>query len=236
MRRVQALAALILLTVMAPPSQAQSLTVSPVTMDLPYGVASTVFVIETGAKEGVATQVRVFRWSQTGGQDKLEKTEDVIVSPPVLTVRGGAPSTIRLVRVAKAPVTGEESYRVLIDQLPDRKSLQAGTVSMTIRQSLPVFFAGEDARPGSLTWKTAMQKGKLVLEAFNGGQTRVKLLKLSVADGKNRELVKNAGLAYVLGGQTRSWELSPAPSGSTLSIKAESDKGPIIASAIAGRG
>lgn len=234
MRRGQALAALTLLTISAP-SQAQSLTVSPVTMDLPYGGTSTVFALETNAKEGVATQVRVFRWSQTDGGDKLEKTEDVIVSPPVLTVRGGAPSTIRLVRVAKTPVAGEESYRVLIDQLPDRKKLQAGTVSMTIRQSLPVFFIGEDARPGSLAWRTVMRKGKLVLEASNAGQMRVKLLKLSVTDGTSRDLVKNDGLAYVLGGQTRSWELSAAPVGKTLSIKAESDKGPIIASAIAGK-
>ena len=80
------------------------------------------------SKEGVAVQARVFRWSQVNGEDKLEKTEDVIISPPVLTVHGGAPSTFRLVRVAKTPVSGEETYRVLLDEIPDRKKLQAGTV------------------------------------------------------------------------------------------------------------
>ena len=136
------------------------------------GAANTVLTLETDNKEGVAVQARVFRWSQADGEDKLEKTEDVVISPPVLTVRGGAPSTLRLVRVAKAAVSGEETYRVLIDEIPDRKNLQAGTVALVVRQSLPVFFDGTDARPGSLTWKAVDRKGKLVLEATNGGQKR----------------------------------------------------------------
>ena len=126
MSRVQAFAALAFLTLAAVPLQAQSLKVSPLMIDLPSGAASTVLTLQTDNKEGVAVQARVFRWSQADGEDKLEKTEDVVVSPPVLTVRDGTPSTIRLVRVAKTPVSGEETYRVLIDEIPDRKKLQAG--------------------------------------------------------------------------------------------------------------
>ena len=217
------------------PSEAQSLKVSPITIDLPSGAASTVLTLQTDKKEGVAVQLRVLRWLQTDGGDQLEKTEDVAVSPPILTVRGGVPSTVRLVRVAKATVSGEETYRLLIDEIPDRKNLQSGNVTFTIRQSLPVFFAGNDTHPGQLTWKAVERKGKLVLEASNAGQKRVKLLKLTVTDEKNRDLVENGGLAYVLGGQTKTWELSGAAAGKTLTIKAESDTGPINASAIAGR-
>lgn len=236
MRRAPAFTAFALLASAAiSPSQAQSLKVSPIMIDLPQGAANSVVTLETDKKEGVAVQARVFRWFQADGEDKLEKTEDVVVSPPVLTVRGGVSSTIRLVRVTKAPVSGEETYRVLLDEIPDRKNLQAGSVALAIRQSLPVFFAGIDARPGSITWRAVERKGKLVLEATNSGQRRVKLLKLAVTDEKNHDLVKNGGLAYVLGGQTRTWELSGAAAGKPLTIKAESDTGPINASAIAGR-
>jgi fimbrial chaperone protein len=218
------------------PSAAQSLNVSPITIDLPSGAASTVLTLQTNKKEGVAVQLRVLRWLQTDGGDQLEKTEDVVVSPPMLNLRGGAPSTVRLVRVAKATVSGEETYRLLIDEIPDRKNLQSGNVTFTIRQSLPVFFAGDDVRAGSLTWKVGERKGKLALEATNGGQKRVKLWALSVTDEQNRPVLKMDGLAgYVLGGQTKTWELSGAAAGKSLTIKAESDKGPINASAIAGR-
>jgi fimbrial chaperone protein len=234
MSRVHALAPLAFLAMSAAPAGAQSMQVSPVTLDLSSAASGSVITLQTQAAEGVVVQARVFRWSQAG-EDKLEKTDDVIISPPVLKLQNGVPSTLRLFRVAKTPVAGEETYRVLIDELPDRKKLQAGTVALTIRQSLPVFFAGADRRPGSLAWKVAEHKGKFVLEATNAGQRRVKLVKLAVTDGESRDLVKNGGLAYVLGGQTKTWELSGAAAGKTLTIKAESDTGPIHASAVAGR-
>ncbi len=189
---------------------------------------------ETDSKEGVAVQARVFRWSQADGEDKLEKTDDVVVSPPVLTVRGGIPSTFRLVRVAKTPEYGEETYRVLIDQIPDRKKLQAGSVALSFvracRFSSPALMRAQVAH-----MESCGAQGEFTLEAANAGQKRVKLTRLAVTDEKNNDLVKNGGLAYVLGGQTKSWELSGAAAGKTLTIKAESDTGPINASAFAGR-
>ena len=218
------------------PSEAQSLKVSPITIDLPQGANSAVVTLEADKKEGVAVQARVFRWSQADGEDKLEKTEDVVISPPMLTIRGGVPSTVRLVRVAKATVSGEETYRLLIDEIPDRKNLQSGNVTFTIRQSFPVFFTGGDVRAGSLAWKVAERMGKLVLEATNGGQKRVKLWALRVTDEQNRPVLKMDGLAgYVLGGQTKSWPIAGQITAKTFSIKAESDTGPVNASAIAGR-
>jgi fimbrial chaperone protein len=236
MNRVQAFGPLAFLaTAVAGPATAQSLQVAPLTIDLQPAATTSILTLHTDSMEGVAVQARVLRWSQASGEDKLEKTEEVVISPPVLTLRNGTPSTLRLVRVAKTPVAGEETYRVLIDELPNRKKLQAGTVALTIRQSLPVFFGGVDVRAGSLAWKVVERRGKLVLEATNAGQKRVKLLKLAVTDDKNHDLVKNGGLAYVLGGQTKTWELSGATAGKTLTIKAESDTGLINASAIAGR-
>jgi len=236
MSRVQTLAPLAFLTTLAAgPAAAQSLQVAPLSIDLPPSATSSVLTLQTDSKEGAAVQARVFRWSQASGEEKLEKTEDVVISPPLLMLRAGTPSTLRLARVTKAPVSGEETYRVIIDEIPDRKKLQAGGVALTVRQSLPVFFAGDDAHQGQLTWRAVDRKGKLVLEATNSGQKRVKLTKLAVIDENNHDLVKNGGLAYVLGGQTKTWELSGAAAGKTLTIKAESDAGPIHASAIAGK-
>ena len=205
-------------------------------MTSPPGTNSSVINLDTDSREGIGIQARVFRWSQTNGEDKLQKTEDLVVSPPVLTILGGTSSMVRLVRVAQAPVSGEETYRVLIDQIPDRKKLQAGTIALAIRQSVPVFFTGLDARPGPLSWRTLERNHALFLEATNAGQKRVKVWKLAVTDDKKRDVVKIDGLAgYVLGGQSKAWPLSEPAAGSTLTIKADSDTGPINATAIAGK-
>ncbi len=155
-------------------AKAQSLTVSPLAADLAPGNVSSVFTLETSEKEGVAVQVRVFRWSQADGADKLEKTDNVVISPPVLTVHAGSPSTLRLVRVAKSPVSGEETYRVLIDQIPDRKKQQAGTIALRITQSLPVFFAGVDAN------FQAHSRGRQ-WNAVTGASSRLRIVDRSVS-------------------------------------------------------
>jgi len=221
--------------------QAQSLRVSPVTIDLPASERSSVISVADASSKPLQVQARVFRWLQKDGRDVLEKTADIVASPPLLTVSKDAGGIIRVVRVTNSPVTGEETYRVLIDEVPSREKLQAGGVTLLIRQSIPIFFSGVDLKPGSVTWRVKREGGKNFLEAVNPGQKRVRLSKLRVTDGQVRQLVNIEGLAgYVLGGQTKSWELPSAkteaiPPGQAITIEALTDAGPINASAIVGK-
>jgi fimbrial chaperone protein len=222
-------------------SQAQSLRVSPVTIEQPASERSVVFNVGNAGSKPLQIQARVFRWSQQGGRDVLEKTADVAVSPPVLSLNENGEGIVRLVRVANTPVTGEETYRILFDELPSREKLQGMGVKLLIRQSIPVFFYGLDRQPGSLTWQTRREGGKTVLEARNQGQKRIRLSKMTVTDAAARQLVSIEGLAgYVLGGQTFAWELPAgeagrAPDGQALNIEAQTDDGPIKASAALGK-
>jgi fimbrial chaperone protein len=216
--------------------QAQSLRVSPVTVDLPVAERSTIFHVANAGSQPLQLQARVYRWIQKGGQDVLEKTSDVVVSPPVLTVSKGADAVIRLVRVTNTPITGEESYRVLIDELPSREKLQGSGVAVLIRQSIPVFFSGLDRQSAALTWRTRREKNKTLLEASNPGQKRVRLTKFKVTDGAARQFVNVEGLAgYVLGGRSMAWELPEDKVGGgpqSVQIEATTDAGPINVSAV----
>ncbi len=103
-------------------------------------------------------QARIFRWSQKDGKDVLEKTSDVIVSPPILSVAKGSDGIVRIARVSTKPVEGEETYRILLDEVPSREKLQGGGLAVVVRQSLPVFFAGVDAKPNSVSWSAVRSK------------------------------------------------------------------------------
>ncbi len=218
-------------------SRAQSLRLSPVTVDMPPMSRSTFLTVENGASEPVQVQVRVFHWSLAGGQDRLEKTGDVIVSPPMLVARRGEPSVVRIIRISQAPVSGEEAYRVYVEEIPSRKRLQAGTVVLAVRHSIPVFFAGLDLARGSVNWSASIRSGKLILMASNPGRKHIRLSQLRVTDGVARQLISINGLAgYVLAGHTKVWEL-PVPPGAikpsaTLKIEAQSEAGPINASVV----
>ena len=48
--------------------------------------------------------------------------------------------TVRIVRTKKEPVAKEESYRLLIDELPAAAGSQGAAVNIALRYSIPVFF------------------------------------------------------------------------------------------------
>jgi len=138
--RLRLLAAMLAATcLMTADASAASLRVAPVVLDAGTAATTTLRVWNTD-KAPVKIQVRVYRWTRDGNDDVLTPTKDVVVSPPLSSLKPGGENLIRIVRVADAPVTGREAYRVLVDQLPDPKARKAGVVSVLVRHAIPLFF------------------------------------------------------------------------------------------------
>ena len=127
-------------------SRAGTLQVEPVLIDVTApGAASTVTLRNEGTAP-INVQIRLFRWSQADGKENLEPTDDVVASPPAVTLAPKANYVARIVRVTKRPISGEESYRVLIDQIPAPTQHQGHSVNLMVRYSIPVFFGASDRR------------------------------------------------------------------------------------------
>ena len=104
----------------AAPAEAASLQVTPILVDVAADTAAaTTVTLKNGSNKPVNTQLRVFRWTQVNGQDQYAETTDVAVSPPMVTMRPNGEYVIRVVRTNRAPIRGEESYRLVADELPD---------------------------------------------------------------------------------------------------------------------
>lgn len=215
----------------APGAHAGSLSVSPTLIDQRAPAKTATVTVQTEGRDPLSVQVRLFRWSQADGKDRLEPTRDVVASPPLLKIAPGTDYTVRIVRVAKQPVTGEESYRLLIDQLPDPKDRKANQVSLVIRHSIPVFFRAGDERKAALAWSAARTSKGLVLTARNDGDSRLRLTNLVIKDGAGKVLRRIDGLAgYVLGHSVMSWTVSGAAGqvapGKTIDIAGLGEGGP----------
>ena len=101
------------------PAAAGSLQVEPVLVDITApGAASTVTLRNEGTTP-IDAQIRVYKWSVVNGKEELKPTDDVVASPPSVTLTPKGQYVARIVRVSKQPVVGEESYRLMVDQLPD---------------------------------------------------------------------------------------------------------------------
>lgn len=121
------------------PALADNFTVFPTSIRVAGGDQVATLTVKAGGPGLTFGQVRVMRWMRNTGDDTLIATRDVVASPPALQMAPDQELTIRLVRVIKTPIRGEECYRVLVDQLPgDSQAGQA--VMFTIRHSVPLCF------------------------------------------------------------------------------------------------
>jgi P pilus assembly chaperone PapD len=99
-------------------ASAAQLRVEPVSLELGAPAAAGILTLRNDDDVEVTAQTRVFRWSQSAGKETLEPTTDVVASPPTVTLSPHADYVVRVVRVTKQPVQGEENYRVFVDQIP----------------------------------------------------------------------------------------------------------------------
>ena len=123
----------------------------------------------------VTAQTRVLRWTQADGVEKLEPTTDVVSSPPAVTLTPNVDYVVRIVRVSRQPIRGEESYRVLVDQLPSNSREAQPTVMLLIRQSIPIFFRAPQVSAPKVSWSLARKGEKLFLNAAKAGDERLRL-------------------------------------------------------------
>lgn len=209
----------------------EGIRVSPTTLEVTAPGAATGLTIVNQGRENITIQARVFRWTQQNGREEYVPTQDVVVSPPMTQLPPGTQQLLRVVRVSGGVARGEESYRIYIDQIPDRANGQGGTVSFTSRLRIPVFFTDPSARAPQVEWSVLHNGNQAVLQARNVGDTRLRIADLQVLTG-NRALVRQNGLfGYVLGGSVMQWSFGGGTqlAQGSLSLRAMTNAGSLNA-------
>jgi fimbrial chaperone protein len=191
---------------------ASGLQVSPITLTLqPTQNAEGLWLSNTG--DGVVNaQVRVYRWTQEDGEDKLTPSRGLLVSPPMLQLPAEGRQLIRAIR-AGAPPSGagavQEAYRVIIDELPVDTQGKKG-LQFVLRYSVPIFVQPAGAPPSvpQLSWALRQEADKTVLEVANNGGSHAQLADLAFTDSAGRPTAVHPGLlGYVLPGAQMRWAL-----------------------------
>ncbi len=215
MRPILALAALLLGGVLAREVRAASLEVSPVIVTLAPGQTASTITTTNRATTPAAIQARIYRWTQAGGEDVLLPTVEIIVSPPIFTLPGGATQTIRLMLRGGSAAAGERSYRLVLDEVPPAAAANR-QVTFALRQSLPVFVgASPSARP-ALQWRVERGTGgETTLTAANTGPAydKISALEVTLADGSHPKMVAHSSSLYVLGGDEHRWTVQTRGAG-----------------------
>jgi fimbrial chaperone protein len=208
------------------PAGAGTLQVSPINIEVGGGASTAVQNLENKGTTVINAQVRVFKWIHENGKERMVPTKDVVASPPALKIKPGAKATVRIVRLLKTPVVGEETYRLIIDDIPPPPDTAGGTVAFAVRHAIPVFFQAAGIK-SDLNWSASMNGQTLVLSARNTGDLHARISQVEVSKG-GAPVARINGLAgYALGGDFIAWKLKVkgVGAGSTLAIRAVTNDG-----------
>jgi len=189
---------------------ASGLQVSPVSLTIPpLQNADGLWLSNTG-DSALHAQVRVYRWTQEDGADKLTASRGLVVSPPMLQLAASDRQLVRAIRLGPPPSGAEEAYRLIIDELPVDAQGRKG-LNFVLRYSVPIFVeppgpAQEPPSAAQLQWTLRRDADKTVLEVANTGSKHAQLADLQYVDTAGRRTVVHAGLlGYVLPGAQMRW-------------------------------
>lgn len=196
----------------------------PIDPWLPADANATELWIQNQGNSATTMQVRIVRWKQEGGYERYTAQQEVVASPPIVTIGKGSKQLIRLIKQGTIPLGVEQAYRIIVDEIPQPGAKAEPTIGLKLqmRYSIPLFVYGQgiptikegahhvlvDTR--NLSWHIRQDGGQPELEVHNRGDVHVRLSQVALEQGGQKRTVADGLLGYVLPNSTRSW---PIPAG-----------------------
>jgi fimbrial chaperone protein len=209
---------------------AQSLSIAPVNIIMNPGQKIVSLTVKNTGTADTAIQSRAYKWSQSGETDPLDSTTALQLSPPIATIAAGETQVLRIA-LREPPKSPEETYRLLIDQIPPPG--KSGVIQVLLRLSVPVFVEGDVHTTAKLALSVEHEKsGKFFFVAANSGQRHESIREVALTSGDGTKFkITSGALPYVLPGTRRRWVISSEPAlasvPSSMKLTARTDAGMI---------
>lgn len=194
-------------------SLAASLQVAPISVAFsPQEKAKEIWLTNTSERP-IRAQTRVLIWSQVAGQDQVNPTRDLVASPSITEIKAGEQQLIRIIRIAPQNTAVEQTYRLLIDELPSSAQADAQTgLQLLLQYSIPVFIQPTDSitmRNGlTLLNQVNFQYQNQQLIVKNNAKSHIRISELTYINPNGERIPLINGLVgYALAGQSMRWEI-----------------------------
>lgn len=194
---------------------ANGLEISPILLKVSPTQPVTTLTLTDKSGEPVSYELQANRWTQKNNKDILTPSSSILISPPLVTLAPNKPQVIRiapqdLMSGQKQTINTEESYRIILKQLPSASKPKGSGVEMLMDFSLPLFVAPK-IPANKLVWNAKQESGnEMAMSATNEGNRHARVTELSFKEANGKTKTKNQ-LAYVLPGQTHTWTVSESP-------------------------
>jgi fimbrial chaperone protein len=215
-------------------ASAANLSVYPLRIEFASGKTGDALNLRNAGAAPILVQASVVKWSQKEGTDLYEPTKEVLVAPAMVEIPAGETQVVRLALRRGADTNAEQSYRVLLREVPRPATATSPQLQIVVNISLPIFVPATNQGPAPVFEASIGTNNALLLR--NPGTSHIQFKELEVTDASGKSAPFNT-MFYMLGQQNRSIEL---PNKSVLGagpwqIKAKTDRGDLTASTLPAR-
>lgn len=194
------------------PAHASSLSVTPVLVTLDARHRSIALTLHNESDEAKVIQTELVRWTQQDGRNTYAPSRDLLINPPIFTLK---PDQIQIVRIGlnrKADAKDERAYRLRITEVPPPPKPEFTGLRIALRFDIPVFILPKTTQSNRLNWKASRNaNGEVLLDLRNlsNHHVQVKDIKLGTT-GSGSQLLDWQPVGFVLlAGQARQIKLKP---------------------------
>lgn len=206
---------------------AGSVTLTPVRLEIAAGQQVTNFNIYNQDSSKAVYQITAFSWQQKNGKDIETPTNDVIITPPIVTIQGKAEQVVRVGLRYPANSSQEASYRVIVQEVPlsepSLNSSQTG-IHMLLKMSMPLFIKpAEETRQLNCEIKSVKPSSNLwSIRLVNNSNVHVIISDFQLANVSGSKITTQPNISgVILSKQSKEWQVAikqPLPKEVKLSV------------------
>lgn len=195
----------------APLVQAAQFTITPVRIFMTPRDRAVAVTVTNESDEEVVMQADLYTWKQKAdGSDDLALTEDLILTPPILKLAPRARQVVRLARLGPPPAGVQQTYRLVMREVPEARAGNQLQLQVALAFSLPVFISPPGVKRDL---KCGLERGAPdVVRAVcaNSGNAYAQIRTLDVVNAQGGKLASRDQGGYLLPSIQRSFDLKGA--------------------------
>lgn len=205
--------AALMLTLLTTQATAGQFSVSPLRIQMTARDRATAITLTNEGDTELVMQADIYHWKQKpDGQDDLELSEDMILSPPILKLPPHSRQVVRLARLRPVQSGDQKTYRLIVREIPEVQVTQ-GTVKLQIAMafSLPIFISPPGTKRELLCTTERGVTNNIRAFCENQGNAYAQPVDFVLKNLEGKQLATKEAGGYVLPGIRRGFDLS-APS------------------------
>jgi fimbrial chaperone protein len=205
---------------------ASSFIVSPVTFDLTTKKPMSILRLSNNGDANLRLQVHAVKWDTDGHNETKVDTDEVIVNPPVFTIKPGQQQFLRFGLRSVTQTEKEQSYRLVLREVPDDTPIGPhGGLRTVLEVSIPVFI--DPAKKNEqVAWHLVKKGNQYSLVADNGGNVHLKITGFVALDSSGAQVIADNNLSYIMPGQRKEWPITAKSDLGKITLKVITAEGP----------